>query len=77
MDRGAGRAIVHRVTKELDMTEHPHAHTHTHRYIYMYVHVCGVFKHIYAFSLDCVRVTAGWVKPGGGHAELACCFPQA
>ena len=29
MDRGVCQAIVHRVTKELDMTERACAHTHT------------------------------------------------
>ena len=49
MDRGAGQAIVHRVTKESDMTEHTHTHTDTH--ICMYV--CVVFAHIHIFPRLC------------------------
>ena len=60
MDRGAGQAIVHRVTKESDMTEH----THTHTRIHIYVCTCVWCLHTYTFSLDCVRVTAGWAKSG-------------
>ena len=30
MDREAWRAVVHRLTKKSDMTEHTHTHTHTH-----------------------------------------------
>ena len=41
MDRGGWLATVHRVHKELDMTErltntHAHAHTHTHTHTYKY-----------------------------------------
>ena len=41
MHRGARRAIVHGVAKELDTTEQL---THTHTYIYIYIHVC-IYTH--------------------------------
>ena len=47
MDRGAGRAIVHRVTKESDVTEHPHAHTPIHIYVCTYVWCVYTRVHIF------------------------------
>ena len=35
MDRGAWQATVHRVTKELDMTEHESTHTHIHTNVHI------------------------------------------
>ena len=63
MDRGARRASVHGVTKELDMTEWLHnnnRHTHTYIYIYIYMSLCIITESICCIPKTWINYT--WIK---------------